>query len=204
MATSTESERRTGAETRAAILRVALRLFTEKGFEGTSTRDISSALGITKSSLYYHFRNKEAIVASLLEERRRDLDDLIRWIVAQPPAPDLWQRAALRWIDSATPERLQTLRLAHANQPLMRRLSASGQDVRAAFDPVIDRLSDDQASGEDRLLMRMSFDTVSAALLAAQGTQASPTEVIATARRATLALTRTYNTSDQHDPGDPS
>jgi AcrR family transcriptional regulator len=46
---------------------------------------------MTKSSLYYHFRNKEEIVASLLAERRHDLDALIEWIT-----PDLAQRAASR------------------------------------------------------------------------------------------------------------
>ena len=60
MTTSTGGERRTGAETRAEILRVALKLFTEKGFEATSIRDISGELGITKSSLYYYFENNDA------------------------------------------------------------------------------------------------------------------------------------------------
>src|SRR3954470_14334348 len=99
MTTGTTGERRSGAETRAEILRVSLELFTEKGYEGTTTRDISTALGITKSSLYYHFENKEAIAASLVEERRHELDALLAWIVEQPPAPDLLRRAAVRWVD---------------------------------------------------------------------------------------------------------
>jgi AcrR family transcriptional regulator len=182
------STRRPGAETRAEILRVALGLFTEKGFEGTTTRDISTALGITKSSLYYHFANKEEIVASLVVQRRHELDDLIAWITAQPPAPDLAHRAALRWVDSTTPERLQAMRLAHANQPIMKRLVASGQDVRSVFDRVVDLLVDDTASAQQRLLVRMMFDTASAALLAAQGTDATSDDVIAAARRATTGI----------------
>lgn len=102
--TTTGGERRTGAQTRAEILRVALELFTEKGFEGTSTRDISGALGITKSALYYHFENKGAIAASLVEERKGELDDFIDWVTAQPASPDLLQRAALRWVEGTTPE----------------------------------------------------------------------------------------------------
>jgi AcrR family transcriptional regulator len=203
MTTTSGIERRTGAETRAEILRVALTLFTEKGFEGTSTRDISSALGITKSSLYHHFQNKEAIAASLMEERRHELDDLITWIAGQPAAPDLLQRAALRWIESTTPERLQAMRLAQANQPLMKRLADGGKDVRSAFDPVIDLLVDDNATVEDRLYTRMVFDTVSASLLAARGTGAGPSEVIAAARRACIALTRVTTHSDQGDANGP-
>jgi AcrR family transcriptional regulator len=188
MATPPGTERRTGAETRAEILRVALDLFTEKGFEGTSTRDISSALGITKSSLYYHFQNKDAIVASLMQERRQELGDLIDWIDAQPPAPDLLERTVLRWIDGTTPQRIQLMRLVQANQPVLRRLLNTGNDVRSAFDQVIDRLVDKNASAMDRLFARMVFDTVSAALIAAQGTDISPTDVLAAARRASVAL----------------
>lgn len=182
-------ERRTGAQTRAEILRVALRLFTEKGYEGTSTRDISSALGITKSSLYYHFENKEAIVASLAAERRRDVDDLVEWILVQPATPDLPQRAVLRWVESTTPERLQAMRLAMANQPIMRRLVERGEDVRSAFDRVVDVLVPDDASPTDRLLIRMAFDTVGAALVAAEPAGTDPAEVLAAAQRASVALT---------------
>lgn len=190
MTSTPDRERRTGAETRAQILRVALDLFTEKGFERTSIRDITSALGTTKSSLYYHFPSKDAIVTSLMEERLHELDELVEWLAAQPSPPELLQEAAIRWVESATPERLQLMRLAHANQPLMRRLTDSGQDVRAGFDRVVDLLAGDDATTEDRLSIRMTFDTVSAALLAAQGTDAGPSDVIAAARRATVALSR--------------
>jgi AcrR family transcriptional regulator len=185
----TSSERRPGAETRAEILRVALQLFTEKGFEGTSTRDISSALGLTKSSLYYHFQNKEAIVMGLMQERLHELDSLVDWIAGQPVTPSLIQKAALRWVQSATPERLQLMRLAQANQPIMRRFAEGGRDVRTGFDRVIDMLVDKDAPAADRLYVRMIFDTTSAALLAAQGTSSTPDDVIAAARRAIIALT---------------
>jgi AcrR family transcriptional regulator len=181
---------RGGAETRAEILRVALRLFTEQGYEATSTRDLTDALGLTKSSLYYHFRNKEEIVASLLTERQRDLDSLISWIQDQPRTPDLARQAAVRWLEGARPEHLQALRLAQANQPLMRRLVDSGNDVRSGFERVIDLLVEPGTSVQARVVLRMAFDTVGAALLAAQGTSASPEEIIGAARLATVALTR--------------
>ena len=202
MTTTNGSERRTGAETRAEILRVALKLFTEKGFEGTSIRDISGALEITKSALYYHFENKEAIAVSLMEGRRREVDDLVDWIAGQPAAPDLLRRAALRWVESSTPESLQVMRLAHANQPVIQRLVGSGKDVRSAFDRVFDLLVDEDATAEERLFARMAFDTVGAALLAAQGTEADPDDVISAARRATIALTRTATTRPSFDEQD--
>jgi AcrR family transcriptional regulator len=185
---TTDTGRRAGAETRAEILRVALRLFTENGYEGTSTRDITDALGITKSSLYHHFQNKEQLVTSLARQRRAELDAFVDWLQAQPPAPDLLVRAALRWVDDTTPDRLDLMRLAHANQPLMRRLVADGEDVRSGFERVIEFFTAADTPTADRLRIRMAFDTVSSALLAAQGTGAGPDDVLAAARSATVAL----------------
>ncbi len=189
------NERRTGAETRAEILRVAVTLFTEKGFEGTSIRDIASALDMTKSALYYHFENKDAIVEGLFEERNKELDDFVDWLAGQPATPDLMRKAALRWIDTTTPEQLRLMRLAQANQPLMKRLAAGGKDVRSGFDRVIDLLIDNNTTTQDRIYARMIFDTVSAAGRAAQGTDANPDDVIAVARRASIALTCTDHPS---------
>jgi AcrR family transcriptional regulator len=42
--------------TRARILAIALELFAEQGFAGTSVADIAGRLGTTKAALYYHFR----------------------------------------------------------------------------------------------------------------------------------------------------
>ncbi|BCJ38116.1 hypothetical protein Athai_56190 [Actinocatenispora thailandica] len=183
----TGRDRRSGADTRARIQRVARQLFTEKGYEATSTRDLTEALGLTRSSLYYHFRNKEEILASLVEERRRDLDELIAWVREQPPGPDLARRTALRWLAGTTPEHLATMRLAHANQPVMRRITGHGTDVVGGFDELIDLLAGEHADPQGRILLRMTFDTVRAALLAAPA-GVDPADVLAAARRASLAL----------------
>lgn len=53
------------ASTRDRILDVALRLFTEKGFDATSLQEIADHLGFTKAALYYHFRSKEDILMAL-------------------------------------------------------------------------------------------------------------------------------------------
>lgn len=44
---------------------VALELFTERGYEKTSLREIAEALGVTKAALYYHFERKEDILLAL-------------------------------------------------------------------------------------------------------------------------------------------
>jgi AcrR family transcriptional regulator len=184
-----ERGRRPGDETRAAILQVALELFTERGFEGTSIRDIADALGVTKSSLYYHFANKEAILRALLDGRHDEIDGLLTWVDEQPPGPDLLRRTALRWVDSTGKERVQGMRFAHANRAIMQKLAADGQNRRAWFDDVVDRVVAAEAPLVDRLLAQMAFDTVSAALFAAQDSEATDDDVLAAARAATIALT---------------
>ena len=57
-----------GRETRARIQAVAIELFTEQGYEKTSLREIAERLNVTKAALYYHFKSKEDIVASLIED----------------------------------------------------------------------------------------------------------------------------------------
>jgi AcrR family transcriptional regulator len=182
-------KRRPGSETRSAILRVALELFTERGFEGASIRDIAEALGVTKSSLYYHFASKDAILEAVMDSRRDEIDDLLAWVDEQPATPDLLRRTALRWVDSTGGERVQGMRFAHANGPVMQRLAADGADRRSWFEPVIDRVLPASATMPERLRAQMAFDSVSAALFAAQGTSASDADVVAAAREVTIRLT---------------
>ena len=58
----------TKAATRDTILRTARRLFAEKGYDATRTRDIAQAAGIASGTLFNYFQTKEAIVACLASE----------------------------------------------------------------------------------------------------------------------------------------
>jgi AcrR family transcriptional regulator len=62
------------ADTRARILDVARGLFANKGYAGTSVRDIADALGMTKAALYYHFPGKADVLAALIEPALDELD----------------------------------------------------------------------------------------------------------------------------------
>lgn len=50
------------------ILKTAAAIFAEKGFDGTSIRDISRATGMSLAGLYYYFRTKEELLC-LIQER---------------------------------------------------------------------------------------------------------------------------------------
>ena len=53
---------------REQLLDAAAVLFVEKGFSGTSTRDIAKATGMLPGSLYYHFPSKEDLLVAVFEE----------------------------------------------------------------------------------------------------------------------------------------
>ncbi|HMR49217.1 MAG TPA: helix-turn-helix domain-containing protein [Arachnia sp.] len=58
---------RPGADPRAEVLDAAAVLFSERGYAGTSTRQIAERAGLRQASLYYHFASKEEILLELLE-----------------------------------------------------------------------------------------------------------------------------------------
>jgi TetR/AcrR family transcriptional regulator, cholesterol catabolism regulator len=58
-------------EKRTRIREAAVKLFAEKGFENTTTRDIAGAAGINNAALYYYFDSKEQLLYQILEEVMR-------------------------------------------------------------------------------------------------------------------------------------
>lgn len=68
--------------TRARITAAALELFNAEGTHAISTRHVAAALGMSPGNLYYHFDNKEAIIAALYAELEADLREMLR-----PPPP---------------------------------------------------------------------------------------------------------------------
>lgn len=54
------------------LLASALKLFSEKGYEGTSIREIIEGAGVTRPVLYYYFENKEALFCRVVEQTFRD------------------------------------------------------------------------------------------------------------------------------------
>jgi AcrR family transcriptional regulator len=51
----------------ASVLAVAVELFNEKGYEGTSMRDLAARLGIAKSAIYHHVTGKEELLSLALD-----------------------------------------------------------------------------------------------------------------------------------------
>jgi AcrR family transcriptional regulator len=49
------------------MLEVAVRVFTERGYDGTSMGDLAAASGLSKSSIYHHVAGKEQLLRLALE-----------------------------------------------------------------------------------------------------------------------------------------
>lgn len=80
------------ADTRQKIMDVSLDLFSQKGFSAVSIRDICARVGIKESSVYYHFKNKQAIFDALLERFEHVATDMMELLTNaltdEPVDPD--------------------------------------------------------------------------------------------------------------------
>ena len=57
--------------TKERIIYESLRLFSEKGFDGVSMREIAAAVDIKAASLYAHFKGKEAIYQAIVDTMKQ-------------------------------------------------------------------------------------------------------------------------------------
>ena len=112
-----------GRETRARIQAVAVELFTEQGYDKTSLREIAERLNVTKAALYYHFKSKEDIVASLVEDYLSQVDDLIAWGAQQPRSAETRAEILRRYVGIVT-EGYEVFRMLHQNQAAISSMSA--------------------------------------------------------------------------------
>ena len=55
-------------DTKTRILSAALDMFSQNGYAGTNIRELTASLGLAKSSMYRHFKSKQDIWNSLLDE----------------------------------------------------------------------------------------------------------------------------------------
>jgi len=76
-ARATRSTRSDGVEARARLLHAALRLFAEKGFANTSTRELAAAAGVNIAAISYYFGDKAGLYRAAYTEPMGSCNDLI-------------------------------------------------------------------------------------------------------------------------------
>jgi AcrR family transcriptional regulator len=65
----TTTTRMAGDERREQLCKIAMRLFSERGFRGTTTKEIASAAGVSEAVIFKHFANKDELYASILDHK---------------------------------------------------------------------------------------------------------------------------------------
>ena len=59
----------TGEDRRLQILRVAMRLFSQRGFRGTTTKEIAVAAGVSEAMVFRHFATKSELYSAILDHK---------------------------------------------------------------------------------------------------------------------------------------
>jgi len=62
-----------GRDDLGPILGAALRLFVERGYHGTTIRELAAAAGLSVPGLYHHYESKQAILVALMRRAMADL-----------------------------------------------------------------------------------------------------------------------------------
>jgi TetR/AcrR family transcriptional repressor of nem operon len=70
-------------QTRQQIVDTAARLFSRKGFYGTSMADLASATGLTKGAFYHHFDSKDALFFAVVQSVREKWQNAVAYDVLQ-------------------------------------------------------------------------------------------------------------------------
>jgi AcrR family transcriptional regulator len=163
--------------TRERIQAIALELFAEQGYEKTSLREIAERLGVTKAALYYHFKSKEDIVRSFVEDYRAELQQVIAWGASQPRTPET-RAEILRRYAGIVSEQLAVIRFMEQNQAAMHTLmSDSGarkKMFRDQFMSLCDLLAPPGAPLADRVRAVAAVITIGMSPMILQREAASP------------------------------
>ena len=140
MATDTAGRTAGTTDSRQRFIDVAVRLFTQHSFAGTSLQMIADEVGVTKAAVYHHFRTREDLLAAVIEPLLAQLRTIVEAAEAQRST-------------SARAEHLLTgfTRLAVRNRELMSVLAAdpgtidllrSQHDVGSLIDRQVKLLAD--------------------------------------------------------------
>ena len=155
-------QRRT--DTREQIQSVALELFAEKGYDRASLREIAERLHVTKAALYYHFRTKDDILASVIEDFLLHLDALVEWAHGQPSDVDVREEVLRRYSALLTGRTAQLARFMREGMTKIPEL-ALGMKIRAHFAALIDVLAGPGESTENRLRAQVALAALQLATL---------------------------------------
>jgi AcrR family transcriptional regulator len=159
---------RARGDTRGRIQQVAVELFTEHGYEGTSLREIAERLDVTKAALYYHFKSKEDILLALHMRMHEFGKNALDSVGDQPMSLELWGQLLDQVVDQMLAQRKLFL-MHERNQASLEKLhsedhDAEHDDIQNQFRKI---LLDTRVAERDRVRMAAAFGAAFAGLFLA-------------------------------------
>jgi len=139
-------------DTRESILKAAELRFAVKGFYPTRLEDIADDVGITRTAVIYHFKDKETLYNAVLETLFTELDEVIsRALGNEAPFMNKIEGAVTAWVQYAG-QRPTLMRL------FMREVAGSEEGLRHEVsrfvDPMFGRLIAALEEGKKQKLCR--------------------------------------------------
>ena len=131
-----------------SLLAVAVRVFTERGYDGTSMGDLAAASGLSKSSIYHHVESKEQLLRLALERAVEPLFAVTR-------EPDATEGTAIRRLEHVVRREVQVLAEQLPYVTLLLRVHGNTEterwalDRRRRFDRFVTRLVAEAAADGD-------------------------------------------------------
>jgi AcrR family transcriptional regulator len=132
---------------RALALHAAMKLFWERGYEGTSFDDLIAAMGISASSFYNSFGSKEALYC---EATQTYLEWSGQWFFAILNDPSIDTRTAFARLFEATAEEF-----TRGDHPLGCMISLAGTHCPPALSNIRDMMAEHRAFSEGAMANRM-------------------------------------------------
>src|SRR5690349_11246292 len=124
--------------TRQSVIAAARRLFSERGYAGSSIEAIAEAAGVAVPTVYAAFGNKRSILRALLaavvdDERPRPVAERMREEAAGVPDPATRVQKMMRLLVSLTAQSAEVL-------PIIRGAAAMDPEIQSLLDEVYARI----------------------------------------------------------------
>ena len=150
-----------------SVLRVAIELFNQQGYDATSMGDLARELGLTKSAIYHHVPSKEHLLERALDEALGELTAALDTVAADPSySPEQRLRAAVRSSVVVLAEHLPAVTLllrVRGNTPAEKNALARRRDIDHRLAEMVREAADAGAIRADvdpLLTSRLLFGTV--------------------------------------------
>ncbi|WP_216896757.1 TetR/AcrR family transcriptional regulator [Nocardia alni] len=184
-------------DTRERILAVALRMFSTRGYTATSLQELADELGVTKAALYFHFKNKEDILAGIMLGNLGSLNAMIDEAAQYASTPTGREEFLRRVADHLAAQGPHLFRLMRENFSGIGNLGLE-DEIRRTQRRLLDTLAGPNPTLLDKARARTAFAGLQATALTAEWEEADEDELRAAALTVALEVLRGGSETRNH------